>query len=90
MNTEFLRLKNISLERHLADEIESHRITQEIAKVYRQNLEIWQERATNLREVCKGLIDYRDRNSALNFQLEKADDFINAMRATIARSEGQP
>jgi hypothetical protein len=29
--------------------------------------------------VCRDLIDYRDHNT-LNFQLEKADDFINRMR----------
>lgn len=30
-----------------------------------------------------GLIEYRDRNM-LNFQLEKADDFINAMRSALS------
>ena len=36
-----------------------------------------------LQAACQGLIDYRDRNSALNFQLEKADDFIHQMRVAL-------
>lgn len=39
-----------------------------------------------LRTACRKLISYRDRNT-LNFQLEKADDFINQIRAAL---EGQP
>jgi hypothetical protein len=42
----------------------------------------------DLLEACEGLIEYRRRNT-LNFQLEKADDFINAMKATIAKAKAQ-
>lgn len=38
--------------------------------------------APDFLDACKGLIDYRDHN-VLNFQLEKADDFINKMRDLI-------
>jgi hypothetical protein len=41
-----------------------------------------------LRAACHGLIDYRDRNSALNFQLEKADDFIHQMRIALEGQHG--
>ena len=43
--------------------------------------------APQLLEACKGLIAYRDHN-VLNFQLEKADDFIRMMRIAIAAAEG--
>ena len=36
-----------------------------------------------LREACRGIIDYRDRISPINFQLEKIDDYINLMRRII-------
>ena len=45
--------------------------------------------APQLLEACKLLIAYRDKNT-LNFQLEKADDFIRMMRAAIAAAEGAP
>jgi hypothetical protein len=32
---------------------------------------------------CAALVAYRDRVGPLNFQLEKADDFINRIRAAI-------
>lgn len=38
-----------------------------------------------LREACQMLIAYRDTAGPLNFQLEKADDFINLIRAALAR-----
>lgn len=41
-----------------------------------------------LLEACKGLLEYRDRNT-LNFQLEKADDWLDLMRAAIAKAENQ-
>ena len=44
--------------------------------------------APDLLEACKKLVEYRRRNT-LNFQLEKADDFINAMKNAIAKAEGQ-
>lgn len=44
--------------------------------------------APELLEACKALVDYRDHNG-LNFQLEKADDFIHLMRIAIAKAEGQ-
>lgn len=40
-----------------------------------------------LREAAQMLIDYRDRVGPLNFQLEKADDFINRIRAALAGGE---
>jgi hypothetical protein len=48
-------------------------------------IEIDRLRAENeaLREVAAGLIAYRDAAGPLNFQLEKADDFINALRAAL-------
>lgn len=42
--------------------------------------------APDLLAACQGLINYRDRNSALNFQLEKADDWINLMRAAVDKA----
>lgn len=41
-----------------------------------------------LATAARRLIAYRDAAGALNFQLEKADDFINELRAAIARAEG--
>ncbi len=43
--------------------------------------------APALLEACEGLIAYRNRNT-LNFQLEKADYFIDLMRAAIAQAKG--
>jgi hypothetical protein len=40
-------------------------------------------------EACEKLIAYRDRAGAINFQLEKADDYIRMMRAVIARVKGE-
>ena len=42
----------------------------------------------DLLAACKALVDYRDRAGALGFQLEKADDYINQIRAAIAAAEG--
>jgi len=41
----------------------------------------------DLLEACKELIAYRDRNGPLNFQLEKADDFIHRMRVAVDKAE---
>jgi hypothetical protein len=41
-----------------------------------------------LMEAAERFIVYRDNNT-LNFQLEKADDFINELRAAIARARGE-
>ena len=38
---------------------------------------------STLQAACRKLIIYRERVGALNFQLEKADDFINLMRAAL-------
>ena len=35
-------------------------------------------------EAAKKLVDYRNRVGPLNFQLEKADDFIRELEAAIA------
>lgn len=45
-------------------------------------------------EAARGLVYYRRRAGPLNFQLEKADDYINAMRneleaASAADAEGE-
>lgn len=47
-----------------------------------------EQAAPELLAACKALIAYRDAAGPLNFQLEKADDFINALHAAIARAEG--
>jgi hypothetical protein len=41
----------------------------------------------DLLAACKALVEYRDRAGALGFQLEKADDYINQIRAAIAAAE---
>lgn len=43
-----------------------------------------------LLDACKKLIAYRDAYGPLNFQLEKADDFIHMMRIAIAAAEVTP
>lgn len=40
--------------------------------------------AAQLREVCEQFIAYRDRAGAINFQLEKADDYFRAIRAALS------
>jgi hypothetical protein len=42
----------------------------------------------DLLTACEGLIKYRDSAGPLNFQLEKADDFIDLMRVNIAAARG--
>ncbi len=44
--------------------------------------------APDLLEACELLVEYRRRNT-LNFQLEKADDFIRMMKQAIAKAKGQ-
>ena len=41
--------------------------------------------APELLAVCEALIAYRDSAGPLNFQLEKADDYINRLRVIIAK-----
>jgi len=43
-----------------------------------------------LQDTCQKLIAYRDQAGALNFQLEKADDFINLMRAGLDEQPTNP
>ena len=38
-----------------------------------------------LAEIGRKMLDYRDRNGAINFQLEKFDDYLDAMRAALAK-----
>lgn len=45
--------------------------------------------APNLVDACKKLIDYRKRAGALNFQLEKADTFLEEIFAAICESEAK-
>jgi hypothetical protein len=50
-----------------------------------EQLQIQNER---LSIACRGLIEYRDRSGSLNFQLEKADDFIRLMRIALEGEQG--
>ena len=43
---------------------------------------------SDLLTACKRLIEYRDSAGPLNFQLEKADDFMKLMRVAIAAARG--
>jgi len=43
--------------------------------------------APDLLAACEAMVHYRERNT-LNFQLEKLDDFVDIMRAAIARAKG--
>lgn len=45
--------------------------------------------APDLLAACEALVKYRDRAGALNFQLEKADDYIRNIRAAIAKARGE-
>ena len=38
-------------------------------------------------EAARALVEYRDRAGALNFQLEKADDFLFRMRNALAKAQ---
>jgi hypothetical protein len=49
---------------------------------------VCQDNATKydaLIEAVRGLVSYRDRVGPLNFQLEKADDFIHMMRVELEK-----
>lgn len=46
-------------------------------------------RVAELTEVVKSLLSYRDTNGALNFQLEKADDFLNQLRTVLYAEASQ-
>lgn len=39
-------------------------------------------------DICKGLLTYRKEAGAINFQLEKADDFLREMRIAIDEMRG--
>ncbi len=43
------------------------------------------EKVERLQVAAAGLVAYRDAVGPLNFQLEKADDFINALRTALAQ-----
>lgn len=45
-------------------------------------------RLERARIACEKLIDYRDHN-VLNFQLEKADDFIRMIRDAVTQPEDE-
>ena len=49
-----------------------------------EKLDTAQAHAARLVDVCKQLIGYRDRAGALNFQLEKADDYHRMIRAALS------
>lgn len=60
-----------------------------------QTIHVYYERAKHserlyraLRKACLRLLDYRERVGPLNFQLEKADDFINAIRNEVTENIG--
>lgn len=46
------------------------------------------QKTAALRTAASRLLSYRDTAGALNFQLEKADDFLNQMRHALA-AEGE-
>ena len=43
-----------------------------------------------LAAAAQGLIEYRDRAGAINFQLEKADDYIRMLRAALRNPPAWP
>lgn len=43
--------------------------------------ELW--RFEQIEKAAQGLVDYRKRAGPLNFQLEKADDFINELKNAL-------
>lgn len=45
--------------------------------------------APDLLAACEALVEYREHVGPLNFQLEKADDFIRMMKQAIAKTKGQ-
>ena len=47
----------------------------------------WRQVAEQLADAGKELIAYRDRAGAINFQLEKADDYHRRIRDTLAAYE---
>lgn len=47
------------------------------------------QKLSDFRFACNGLVKYRDRVGPLNFQLEKADDYIFLMRGSIAATKGE-
>ena len=62
-------------------------VTGEAGKL-RANAELFTN-APAMLEACEQLLSYRDRAGALNFQLEKADDYLRIIRAVIARVKGE-
>ena len=51
-------------------------------KKHQEELKALQAKYDALEQAARGLVEYRDHN-VLNWQLEKADDFINAMRRVL-------
>ena len=45
--------------------------------------EIALEELEKLKTVCEKLLDYRRKVGALNFRVEKADDYLNQIRAIL-------
>ena len=72
-----------SLRAELAQAQELGAIEQRWACHYHQQMERAREELAQARAACRGMVDYRDRVGPLNFQLEKADDFIRLMRLAI-------
>lgn len=66
-----------------------HRIDNDLYAPVRANAQLLIA-APDLLTAGRGLIAYRDRVGPLNFQLEKADDHFNQLRAAIARATEVP
>jgi len=49
----------------------------------------WQAHAAMLTMACEQLISYRDRAGAINWQLEKADDYHRMIRAAISATPAE-
>ena len=45
------------------------------------------DRLTAIKDISVQLVEYRRRNNALSFQLEKADDYIHALEIAIEEAE---
>lgn len=59
-----------------------------LMQVVNRRAELAESANTTLLAACKGLVEYRRRAGALNFQLEKADDYIRMMKSAIDILEG--
>jgi len=56
------------------------------AELLTEENETLRKQRDDLRTAAIALINYRNRNSALTFQLEKLDDYINLLGIAVAKS----